>query len=404
MNKLKNIGISALAGTLVSLSAAQAGGVSVSGSYELSYTNLDQDEVSGSKLGINKNISFGAGGDISDGGGVTWATNIGWTDAAAISSASIAINMGGIATLTYDSGGGGTGANAVDNIVPTAWEEVDYGFATGISDVGVVSATKGVVNLTVKAPAAGTGFSLSYATRLNADHVSDGGVSGGPGNGPGHKGIDLVLDFVDYDAAHFGVRWGVAAQTEIHKVTCTRGNSAMRGPENDTDDGGAIASCNGGVKHNPYAGTMFTKLQFGPLHIGTQATFKNLATTKASAIMNQRSIVGGAALVFGDTLSLSYGVAMDKYRYNNRNRGLAAQVGHHGANSHAGDASRGAAVLGGENYEYETQKYEGWSAALNLGPVALKGTRNSVRGRYDSRNNIYNLGDTHSEINLSIAF
>ena len=40
MNKLKNIGISALAGTLVTLSAAQAGGVSVSGSYELSYTQF----------------------------------------------------------------------------------------------------------------------------------------------------------------------------------------------------------------------------------------------------------------------------------------------------------------------------------------------------------------------------
>ena len=46
MNKLKNIGISALAGTLVSLSAAQAGGgVSVSGSYELSYTQLDHTKV-----------------------------------------------------------------------------------------------------------------------------------------------------------------------------------------------------------------------------------------------------------------------------------------------------------------------------------------------------------------------
>ena len=404
MNKLKNIGISALAGTLVSLSAAQAGGVSVSGSYELSYTNLDQDEVSGSKLGINKNISFGAGGDISDGGGVTWATNIGWSDAAAISSASIAINMGGIATLTYDSGGGGTGANAVDNIVPTAWEEVDYGFATGISDVGVVSATKGVVNLTVKAPSAGTGFSLSYATRLNADHVGDSGVSGGPGNGPGHKGIDLVLDFIDYDAAHFGVRWGVAAQTEIHKVTCARGNNAMRDGQRDSVENSSVASCNGGVKHNPYAGTMFTKLQFGPLHIGTQATFKNHASDKASGIMNQRSVVGGAALVFGDTLSFSYGVAIDKYRYNNRNRGLIAQAGTHGANSKEGDATKGPHQLGGETYEYESQKYEGWSAALNLGPVALKGTRNHVRGRNTSENNIYALGDTHSEINLSIAF
>ena len=52
MNKLKNIGISALAGTLVSLSAAQAGGVSVSGVYELSYTNLNHDEVAGNKLGV----------------------------------------------------------------------------------------------------------------------------------------------------------------------------------------------------------------------------------------------------------------------------------------------------------------------------------------------------------------
>ena len=64
MNKLKNIGISALAGTLVSLSAAQAGGVSVTGSWELSYTNLNHSKVTGNKIGMNKNISFGSGGDI----------------------------------------------------------------------------------------------------------------------------------------------------------------------------------------------------------------------------------------------------------------------------------------------------------------------------------------------------
>ena len=125
MNKLKNIGISALAGTLVTLSAAQAGGVAVSGSYELSYTQLDHTKATGNPLGVKKNLAFGASGDLSDGGGVTWASNIGWSDGADLSSASIAINMGGIATLTYDSGGGGTGANAGDNIIPTAWEEVD---------------------------------------------------------------------------------------------------------------------------------------------------------------------------------------------------------------------------------------------------------------------------------------
>mgnify|MGYP000427421948 CR=1 FL=1 len=58
MNKLKTFGISALAGTLVTLSAAQAGGVSVSGVYELSYTNLDHTKVTGNKLGVKKNISL----------------------------------------------------------------------------------------------------------------------------------------------------------------------------------------------------------------------------------------------------------------------------------------------------------------------------------------------------------
>ena len=398
MNKLKRIGISALAGTLVSLSAAQAGGVSVSGSYELSYTNLDHDEVAGNKLGVKKNISFGAGGDLSDGGGVTWATNIGWTDGADLSSASIAINMGGIATLTYDSGGGGTGANAVDNIVPTAWEEVDYGFATGISDLGAVSASKGVINLTVKAPVAGTGFSISYASGMSADHVSDGSVGGADGV----KGVDVVLDFVDYDAAHFGFRWGLAAQTELHERNCQNEASSYA-------NGGDHNSCNNGVKHNPYGGSMFTKLQLGPLHLGTQATFKNLATTKSSAIMNTRSIVGGIAAVFGDTLSLSYGVGYDKFRYNDRNRGLPAQSvanaaianeGRQGADSN--DQGDGREIRGGDTYEYETQKYHGWSAALNLGPVALKGTHNFVRG--SNAGSIYKLGDTHSEINLSIAF
>ena len=67
MNKLKNIGISALAGSLISLSAAEAGGVSVSGSWELSYTNLNHEKVTGNKLGMNKNLSFGASGDVSDG-------------------------------------------------------------------------------------------------------------------------------------------------------------------------------------------------------------------------------------------------------------------------------------------------------------------------------------------------
>jgi hypothetical protein len=300
--------------------------------------------------------------------------------------------MGGIATLTYDSGGGGTGANAVDNIIPTAWEEVDYGFATGISDVGAVSASKGVINLTVKAPVAGTGLSISYASRMSGGHISDGAVGGGAG----YKGVDVVLDFVDYDAAHAGFRWGVAGQVELPEITCDR-------EKGDMATVGEQSTCSAIHKHNPYAGTMFTKLQLGPLHFGTQATFKNLANAKASAVMNQRSIMGGVAAIFGDTLSVSYGVAYDKYRYNDRNRGFSASTATLAAlGSTCGRAADWGMCPGREDHEYITQRYSGFSAALNLGPVALKGTKNHVDSGEAS--GLYTNAVSHSEINLSIAF
>ena len=386
MNKLKNIGISALAGTLVTLSAAQAGGVSVSGSYELSYTQLDHTAVSGNKLGVNKNITFGASGDISDGGAVTWGTTVAMNDGfSGLSSASLSINMGGIATLTYDSGTGGTGANAVDNIMPTAWEEVDYGFSTGISDVGAVSASKGVINLSVKAPVAGSGISISYASGMSAGHISDGGVAGADGN----QGIDLVIDFVDYDAAHAGFRWGVAGQVELPEVTC-------ESERKNLEDAAAQNSCNNGPKHEPYAGSMFAKLQLGPLHFGTQATYKNPANSGNGSIADTRTIVSGIAAVVGDTLSVSYGVAYDKYRYNDRNRGTTTREQGLQLSEHVGG--------GLDRYEYVTQKFQGFSAALNLGPVALKGTRNHVYTQDGTENDIYAQGVSHSEINLSLAF
>jgi len=375
MNKLKNIGISALAGTLVSLSAAQAGGVSVTGTWELSYTNLNHEKVTGHKYGMKKNIAFGASGDVSDGGGVTWATTIGGTDAMGLSSASMNINMGGIATLAYDSGTGGYGANAVDNIVPTAWEEIDYGLSTGITDLGRVSAAKGVVNLTVKAPVAGTGISFSYVSRMGGGHIADGGTSADTGRGS--RGMDLVVDLINLDQPHFGLRIGMAGEIEVVQQSCKGVKIA-----------GAAHTCGDKYyKDNPYGASAYTTLKLGPLSIGTQATFKDPMDPSLSGYKNKRAIVAGAALTFGDNVSISWGEAWDRYRFNDATRGGKADGDGHG------------------DEKYETIKFSGWSAAINMGPVALKGTRNSVGGMGEGSSSTgAGLDKTHSEINLSIAF
>lgn len=381
MNKLKNIGISALAGTLVSLSAAQAGGVSVTGSWELSYTNLNHTKVTGSKIGMNKNISFGAGGDVSDGGAVTWGTTVAMSDAAGLSSASMNINMGGIATLAFDHGTGGYGANAVDNIIPTAWEEIDYGLSTGIVDVGAVSATKGVVNFTVKAPVAGTGISVSYVSRVGGGHIADGATSGEVNGG---RGVDAVLDLVNYSAAHFGFRLGFAGELEDKQMTCNDQESQKE----------SAHSCMVGHMDNPYGGTAYTTLKLGPLSIGVQGTFKDPMEVAIDGIANKRSLVAGAALTFGDTIAVSYGEAWSKYKYNNATRG-----GDHGA----GDS--GGVNLNGKGGEYKNISYQGFSASINFGPVALKGTKNRVGGwGENAAESGEGFDKDHSEINLSIAF
>ena len=383
MNKLKNIGISALAGSLISLSAAQAGGVSVSGSWELSYTNLNKNKVSGNKFGMNKNITFGSGGDISDGGGVTWGTTVAMSDAAGLSSASMNINMGGIATLAYDSGTGGYGANAVDNIIPTAWEEIDYGMATGITDVGAVSGSKGVVNLTVKAPTAGTGISISYVSRVGGGHVSDGATSG---EVTGGRGVDLVLDLVDYNSPHFAYRLGFAGETELVNNTCKKQETSNP------------STCTAKYENNPYAGTAYTKLAIGPIHLGLQGTFKDPSLEAMTAVANKRVMQGGIAFVVGNTLSVSYGKAYEKVKYNDSRRRLTdEQVAGKG---HVND--RGPAMDIDGPYQYEDIVYHGWSAAINMGPVALKATKNNIDGMSEDH---ATLGSrNHSEINLSIAF
>jgi len=368
MDKLKNIGITALAGTLVSLSAAQAGGVSVSGSWELSYTELDHDEVAGQKLGMNKNITFGGSGDVTSGGGVTWASTVAMSDSMGLSSASLAINMGGIATLAYDSGTGGYGANAVDNIVPTAWEEIDAGFSTGISDVGAISKSKGVVNLTIKAPGSGTAVSLSYISRMGQDHVSDGATGGNAGN---DRGMDLTLDLLNVNQKWFGFRLGAAAEIQFKDETCdSLVDATGNGPTHScAPQGGGIAP----FQDDPYAATAYTSLKIGPFSAGFQGTYKEPHGTATTSVANNQSWVAGAAFTIGNYASVSYGKGIDRYQYNNADR------------------SEG---------EVNRSHFEGYSASLNAGPVALKYFTNTV----DNVNGAMFDADQHSEINLSIAF
>lgn len=138
MNKMKKIGLSALAGSLVAFSA-NAVEMSVSGVAEVTYSTLDSTGTSqvntGNPMGSNTSLSFSASGDvgfgtaslvrtINDGGG-------------AYLSASQTLDMGALGVVSFDSKGTGIeGVTAYDDKLPTAYEEV----WNGVSSAGVTGA------------------------------------------------------------------------------------------------------------------------------------------------------------------------------------------------------------------------------------------------------------------------
>jgi len=139
MNKMKKIGLSALAGSLVAFSA-NAVDMSVSGVAEVTYSTVDSSGASqvnsGNPMGSNTSISFSASGDVGFGtASIVRTINDG---GGAYLSASQTIDMGAMGLVSFDSTGTGLeGVTAYDDKLPTAYEEVWNGISgSGVSGAG----------------------------------------------------------------------------------------------------------------------------------------------------------------------------------------------------------------------------------------------------------------------------
>ena len=191
MDKFKKIGLSALAGTLATLSAAQAGSLSVSGSAEISYVQRDSDEVTGNPIGMNKNIGFDGSGELDNGWTVSISHDL--TDAGAWSSSALTIGMGSLGTLIFDQSAGKDMGSALDNVVPTAFEEADAGMATGLVVSGGAIDDDG--SIVYKLPVfSGAQIGFAYQPRSGAGSNADGGTSGNATDTQG-EGFEWAVDW-----------------------------------------------------------------------------------------------------------------------------------------------------------------------------------------------------------------
>ncbi len=323
MDNLRKIGITALAGTLASVSAAQAGSMAVTGSAVLTYEQLDKNATTGNPIGMSKDLTFKGSGELDNGWTVSVMHDL--TDAAAWASSSISIGMGSLGTIIVDQGTGADFGSALDNVVPQAFEEADDGMDTGMRKSGGAINHNG--SITYKFPKfSGLQLGGSYNPRSGAAANADGAASEGSGKAGWEYAADWSPEMVP------GLRVGaVIGQCE----DCNQGNK-------DTDEE-----------------TFFATYAYGPLSIGYQVAEIDNGTKSYD------TDIYGVSFNVNDALSVSY---------------------QYGETDGYG---------GGQN----VAKFEGISAAYNIGPMAIKFTDNSADNMHGTTKD-----DDQRELNLSMSF
>ena len=121
MNNFKKIGLTALAGSLVTLGSAQAGEMSVSGGIN---TTLKFGKGGGNTsrtIGSDRAVTFSGGGELDN--GTTFSVSTTSVDSLALSASTTTITTPSLGSFAIGSSSGSV-AGGFDEEVPTAYEQV----------------------------------------------------------------------------------------------------------------------------------------------------------------------------------------------------------------------------------------------------------------------------------------
>jgi len=198
MNKITKIGLSALCGSLASVSA-NAGTLSVAGGATATYVT-NEGTNNGNPIGLSSGMTFTGAGELDN--GTTFTLTMTHADQDAWSAGSIAIVTPSFGTFTIASANGGNGIDAKDDVMPTAWEETDGAGLTIGHDK--ISGSGASMNIGWSLPTVlGTTLSVAYAPRNNGSQVTDKSASGSAAE---HKGqsYDALLDINTGDLMDLG--------------------------------------------------------------------------------------------------------------------------------------------------------------------------------------------------------
>ena len=300
MNKFKKVGLTALAGSLVAVSA-QACELTVTGGANITLktgTAASSNNASGRGIGTDKDVAFKGSGELDNGTTFTvfTATNDSQTD---LTSGYISI-----ATPTFGSFLMGNHSGAAhykyDEEVPTAYEQLSdpSGNLMPANKVGDFMDNNHITYTTPTFDLGGASITLDlgYASDANDTETGDGGI---PGQGTYESGQEAGIT-ISYDALKIGVY------------------GAER--ENNTP-----AAANADASRDEFNGVWYAKYSFGPVSIGYSESYldsgvsetQTVGTTTAKTLRTSGGIFEGEqigiAFNVNDNLSISYSESTETY-------------------------------------------------------------------------------------------
>ena len=269
MINIKKIGLTALAGSLVAVSA-YAGELSVSGGAKMTYTadtgNEDvQDD--GNRFGLQKSISFSGSGELDNGHTVSYSHAV--VAGGGLTSSVLTYDMGDLGKLSYNQDSATLGIAVIDDLTPSADEEIFNGLdteATGNeTPVGYASQPLTGFNYTYSAMD-GVQVDVGYSSKSTGTSNDDGANSG---TGGLRSSSSIAVQYTGIEGAKL-----FAGTGELGAATTT----------SDVDTYGFT-----------YA--------LGPITVGAQRT--EIDYTAASSDLETDAF--GISFAVNDNLSISYG-------------------------------------------------------------------------------------------------
>jgi outer membrane protein OmpU len=272
MNNIKKIGLTALAGSLVAISA-QAAEMTVSGATVLTYTAKGPSEVTGNPFGMKTNLSFTASGEV-NGYNVSYMQTS-KDQFAGMSSARLSMDLGDLGTLAFDQGSG-SGLGTIDDKTPTAaeeiWDGIDTDGTNGANGLVGAAGSSGVFNYVNTF----AGVTFNGAARLGGGVKNADGGSSGDSTGAWDFALTTDGSMLGVDGLAIGAGYGEKE---------TGMNSAV-----DLDDDIHM--------------TAFANYSMGPVTFGAQVSDIEKG---AAAAVSQSVEAWGIAFNVNENLSVSYG-------------------------------------------------------------------------------------------------